>query len=227
MKSIQCQIFFYWSTLALSYFFTKAALPSFYKFVNERFLQNYDSYKYAITGFGSLSAGMSNAQLQPLKFVQNKFVGDSLILDGYIYRVNNNRNDRVYWSCIVPTCRATVNTHEGNIVKFGPAHNHPATQAKIEIVKIIQTMKDRARKEVTPIPTICYRSFNIVKVLQNTQGHTECTITHYGAGGTWPTKRLRYITMDYRLQQLKIRYQQVIISLIDYDDAASHLLHLG
>jgi hypothetical protein len=66
----------------------------------------------------------------------------------------------------------------------------------------------------------------IIEVLQNTQTVTECTIIQYAAGGARPPKRHRYIVIDTRLQLLKERYQQRLINVVDYADAASHLLHL-
>jgi hypothetical protein len=97
---------------------------------------------------------MTNAQLQALQYVQNKFGSERLVLGGHRFRVKNRRNDRVYWRCSIPVCPATVNTHEGHPVKFGLPHNHTANQPKIEMMKVMQTMKQRAKAEVTPIPTI-------------------------------------------------------------------------
>ena len=97
---------------------------------------------------------MENAQLQALQYVQNKFGRESLVLGGRRFRVKNRYNDRVYWRCSIPACPATVNTHQGHPVKFGLPHNHPANQPKIEVMKVMQTMKQRAKAEVTPIPTI-------------------------------------------------------------------------
>ena len=97
---------------------------------------------------------MANAQVQPLQYVQNKFGRDSLVLGGHRYRVKNKRNNRVYWRCTITACPSTVNTHEGHLVKIGPPHNHQANQSKIEVIKIMQTMKQRAKNEVTPIQAI-------------------------------------------------------------------------
>ncbi|CAG2184746.1 unnamed protein product [Mytilus edulis] len=97
---------------------------------------------------------MANAQVQTLQYAQNKFGIDSLVLGGHRYRVKNKRNNRVYWRCTIPACPSTVNTHEGHLVKIGPPHNHQANQSKIEVIKIMQTMKQRAKNEVTPIQAI-------------------------------------------------------------------------
>jgi len=97
---------------------------------------------------------MSNAQLHALEFVKNKFGRDSLVLDGYRYRVRSQRNSRIYWRCVVNTCPATINTHDQHLVKRGYQHNHTSNQPKIEVMKVMQTMKKRSRYEVTLIPTI-------------------------------------------------------------------------
>jgi hypothetical protein len=60
----------------------------------------------------------------------------------------------------------------------------------------------------------------IIEVLQNTQEFTECTIIQYAAEGAHPPKRRRYRVIDTRH-----RYQQGLINVVDYADAASHLLH--
>jgi hypothetical protein len=60
-----------------------------------------------------------------------------------------------------------------------------------------------------------------IEVLQNTQEVTECTIIQYAAGGAHPPKRRRYRVIDTRH-----RYQQGLINVVDYADAASHFLHL-
>lgn len=97
---------------------------------------------------------MAYAQLRALEFVKNKFGKDSLVLDGYRYRVRSQRNTRIYWRCVTSTCPATVNTHDGHLVKRGYQHNHPSNQSKIDVMKVLQTMKERSRSEVTPVPTI-------------------------------------------------------------------------
>ncbi|CAC5392834.1 unnamed protein product [Mytilus coruscus] len=98
---------------------------------------------------------MANVQLQPLQYIQNKFGRDSLVLGGHRYSIKNRRNNnRIYWRCTVSTCPATVNTYEVHPIKFGPPHNHQANSNKIEVSKILQTMKQRAKTEVTPMPKL-------------------------------------------------------------------------
>ena len=97
---------------------------------------------------------MANAQLHALEFVKNKFGRDSLVLDGYRYRVRSQRNSRIYCRRVVNTCPATINTHDQHLVKRGYQHNHTSNQPKIEVMQVLQTMKKRSRYEVTPISTI-------------------------------------------------------------------------
>ncbi|XP_052083749.1 uncharacterized protein LOC127721113 [Mytilus californianus] len=70
----------------------------------------------------------SMGKSQQLKYVKNKFGRASLVLGGYRYSAKTKRNNRIYWRCAVPSCRATVNTHEGHLVKVGTPHDHPAYQ---------------------------------------------------------------------------------------------------
>lgn len=97
----------------------------------------------------------NNGYTQPaLEFVKNKFGRDNLVLDGYRYRFRSRRDSRIYWKYVVNTCPATINTHDQHLVKRGYQYNHTSNQPKIEVMKVIQTMKNRSRYEVTPILTI-------------------------------------------------------------------------
>ena len=77
----------------------------------------------------------------------------------------------------------------------------------------------KIKKKVHAHPNI----YQIIALLQNTEAVTECTIIQYAAAR--PPKRRRYRVIDNRLQLLKDRYQQGLINVVDYADAASHLLH--
>ena len=68
--------------------------------------------------------------------------------------------------------------------------------------------------------------YEIVDLLQTTQAMTEITVVQYSAGGARPPKRPVYRRIDSKLQQLKDRYRQGLMTVTDYADAASHLLHL-
>ena len=100
------------------------------------------------------STTMANAQLHALEFVKNKFGRDNLVLGGYRYIVRSQRNSRIYWRCVVNMCPATINTHDQHLVKRGYQHNNTSNQPKIEIMKVMQTIKKRSRYKVSPIPNI-------------------------------------------------------------------------
>ncbi|XP_052099770.1 uncharacterized protein LOC127734131 [Mytilus californianus] len=70
----------------------------------------------------------SKGKTQQLKYVKNKFGRASLVLGGYRYSAKTKRNNRIYWRCTIASCKATVNTHEGHLVKVGTPHNHPDYQ---------------------------------------------------------------------------------------------------
>ncbi|XP_063436224.1 uncharacterized protein LOC134717657 [Mytilus trossulus] len=70
----------------------------------------------------------SMGKTKQLKYVKNKFGRASLVLGGYRYSAKTKKHNRIYWRCAEPSCKATVNTHEGHLVKVGTPHNHPANQ---------------------------------------------------------------------------------------------------
>jgi len=68
--------------------------------------------------------------------------------------VKNNRGDRRYWKCIVSLCPATVNTHYETITKSVNYHTHVSNSARVKTEAVINLVKERCIKEMTPIPTI-------------------------------------------------------------------------
>ncbi|KAJ8307731.1 hypothetical protein KUTeg_014717, partial [Tegillarca granosa] len=96
---------------------------------------------------------MAGAQVQ-VKYVQTKRGHQSLVHNGYRYNVKFRRNDRTYWKCHLKTCSATVNTHNGIIVKFRHLHNHQPEHEQLKVNEILESIKKRCREEVVPVPTI-------------------------------------------------------------------------
>lgn len=68
--------------------------------------------------------------------------------------------------------------------------------------------------------------FEITSLLKKSQAFTEVTIIQLAAGGVKKPKELKYRDIENRLNQLKERYRQGIISVFGFADAASHPLHL-
>jgi len=63
--------------------------------------------------------------------------------------------------------------------------------------------------------------YEIIDLLQTTQAMTDITIIQYAAGGARPSKRPTYRRIDSRLQQLKERYRQGLVTVTEYADAAN------
>ncbi|KAK3088597.1 hypothetical protein FSP39_021128, partial [Pinctada imbricata] len=68
--------------------------------------------------------------------------------------------------------------------------------------------------------------FTVVDLLQKEQAVTEAHRVQISAGGTRKLQRKKYKRIDARLTTLKRRFIAGNIRLMDYADAASHLLHL-
>ncbi|CAC5361063.1 unnamed protein product [Mytilus coruscus] len=146
-----------------------------------------------IKGWNSLPTKLLNiddAEAFKNRYVQ-KFGRESLVIVGHrtCFSVKNQRNNRVYWRCTIPTCPSTVNTCEGHLVKKGLPHNHQANQSKIEVIKIMQTMKQRAKKEDTPIQSIYEEELvklrtpewndNTKQIVEQLPTYYSCKTTHY------------------------------------------------
>ena len=63
-------------------------------------------------------------------------------------------------------------------------------------------------------------------MLQKIQATNEVKIIQLESGGKSRPKKIEYANLEVRLSQLKQRYSDNEVSLIDYTDAASHLIHL-
>ena len=65
-----------------------------------------------------------------------------------------------------------------------------------------------------------------MKMLQNIQSTNEAKLIQLSAGRKQRTKKRKYRQLNSLLQQLKTRFRNGTLNVVDYDDAASHLLHL-
>ena len=68
--------------------------------------------------------------------------------------------------------------------------------------------------------------YRLLTHLKEEQAVNEVTHIQYSAGGLRPVKRRKYIQLNQRLQQLKLRLQNQEISVFQFADIASYLLHL-
>jgi 3-deoxy-D-arabino-heptulosonate 7-phosphate (DAHP) synthase len=64
-----------------------------------------------------------------------------------------------------------------------------------------------------------------MKMLQNIQSTNEAKLIQLSAGGKQRTKKRMHRQLD-SLQQLKTRFRNGTLNVVDYADAASHLLHI-
>ncbi|XP_062584465.1 uncharacterized protein LOC134246160 [Saccostrea cucullata] len=68
--------------------------------------------------------------------------------------------------------------------------------------------------------------FMFVQLIQKEQAANEAKMIQLAAGGVIRPKKRKYRQLDRRIQDLKTRLRQGDIQIMDYADAASHLLHL-
>jgi hypothetical protein len=68
---------------------------------------------------------------------------------------------------------------------------------------------------------------DLLKHLKESQSVNEVTIIQQAAGGVRPPKRRKYVLINTRLEQLKLRLQDNELSMVQYTDAAAYLLHLN
>lgn len=69
--------------------------------------------------------------------------------------------------------------------------------------------------------------YRLISLLQCIQANNEADIIQTAAGAKHRPQEVRYRRIDQRLTQLKNRLIDGDIDIMDYLDAASHLLHLG
>jgi len=68
--------------------------------------------------------------------------------------------------------------------------------------------------------------YKLITILQRQQASTEIKIIQYAAGGKRVPRKRKYVEIDDRLDTLKDRLQNDLISVVEFADAALYLLHL-
>lgn len=68
--------------------------------------------------------------------------------------------------------------------------------------------------------------FMFIQLIQKEQAANEAKMIQLAAGGVVRPKKKKYRQLDTRIRQLKDRLRQGNIQLMEYADAASHLIHL-
>ncbi|XP_072393815.1 uncharacterized protein [Diabrotica undecimpunctata] len=81
-------------------------------------------------------------------------VNPKIILNNYVYKINNKMSDRTYWKCISYTrtqCKCRVTT-QGTIARINGVHNHPPTMESCHGLKsqrVFVTYNKVERRRVT------------------------------------------------------------------------------
>lgn len=98
---------------------------------------------------------MANAALNVSFIPSNRANGRYLTYLGYLFKINRKRNENTYWKCLQQNCKATIVTMDDNIRRIGgEEHNHPSEAAEIEVRRTLESMRKRARDDITPMPSL-------------------------------------------------------------------------
>ena len=68
--------------------------------------------------------------------------------------------------------------------------------------------------------------YTLLNYLKEEQAFNEITLIQYHAGGVRPTTRRKYTKLNQRIQQLKDQLQNGDITVFQFADTVSYLLHL-
>ncbi|XP_069133273.1 uncharacterized protein [Argopecten irradians] len=100
--------------------------------------------------------------------------------------------------------------------------NHYSTEGH-RTTNNLEAWHGKLKKKVrTAHPNI----YTIIRVFQEIQAANEISRIQKDAGGPTRPRSKRYRNIDHRLMTLKERLENNTLSLMEYADAASHLLHL-
>ncbi len=90
------------------------------------------------------------------EIVNGRRGGADLLLDGYRYNKRpENKNGTTLWHCRLTGCTATLTTDsEGTVVRRGTGHTHSADEANNKVCMLVNSMRNRARDELTSVPEI-------------------------------------------------------------------------
>lgn len=75
-------------------------------------------------------------------------------LEWYTYRQNNKIETWISWKCTHRNCKATICTRDDTLSKIGQPHNHLPDRAAVEGRRILSIIRNRARDELAPLPSI-------------------------------------------------------------------------
>ncbi len=96
---------------------------------------------------------MANAQVH-FRLIENSRGGQTLVHNGYMFRLKMGKEESRYWYCQKKDCPARINTKNDNITKASGIHNHMQDQTAISVAEMKSNMRKRVRESIEPIPSI-------------------------------------------------------------------------
>ena len=106
-----------------------------------------------VTGYICIYITMANAQVN-VRYLPNIRGGRFAYFGGHKFKVNRQVDDTCYWTCTTSRCKGSIHTRDDRLLKIGSGHNHPAPPYIFDIDTFKTLLLDRARTEITLIPTI-------------------------------------------------------------------------
>ncbi|XP_048254602.1 uncharacterized protein LOC125381583 [Haliotis rufescens] len=91
------------------------------------------------------------AGLRKVEYLTSRRGSEQLILDGYIYNRNRERQTCTHWRCVVKTCNGKCTT-VGDFLCNQSEHNHPPEDETR--VNFVSNLRKRAREETTQMQAL-------------------------------------------------------------------------
>ncbi len=78
--------------------------------------------------------------------IENSRGGQTLVHNGYMFRLKMGKEESRYWYCQKKDCPARINTKNDNITKASGIHNHMQDQTAISVAEMKSNMRKRVVK---------------------------------------------------------------------------------
>ena len=91
-----------------------------------------------------------------LSFITSNKGQQLLVLNDYLYKCNKKTTVKKYWICVNNSCKTAVHTDLNDVYLSGgkSLHDHEPNPDAITARKVRHNIKERAWKEIIPIPMI-------------------------------------------------------------------------
>ena len=90
-----------------------------------------------------------------MEIIKTQKRGEVLIWQGSKFTLNcTMASGKKYWRCCKRTCPARVTSERDEVLQQTNGHNHPVDGVEAQVERVKHKLRKRARKEVTPIPSI-------------------------------------------------------------------------